>query len=98
MEQEEIKKDENDIEEDERELEEESKDINNDEQKDDIEEDEREETESVEDLKKIIADQQIKIEQLEKDLEDAHNTFLNTSRESKEPKERNYNTMLEDIK
>lgn len=94
---EEIKKDENDIEEDERELEEESKDIDNNEQKDDIEEDEREETESVEDLKKIIADQQIRIETLEKDLEDAHNLFLNTSRESKEPKERNYKTMLEDI-
>lgn len=98
MEKEEIKKDENDIEEDERELEEESEDITNEKEKDDIEEDEREEKESIEDLKKIIGEQQIKIEKLEKDLEDAHNLFLNTSRESKEPKERNFNTMLEDIK
>lgn len=88
---------EKDIEKDERELEEETKDIENKKEKDDIEEDQREETESVEDLKKIIAQKDIEIERLKKDLEEAHNTFLNSSKESKEPKERNYNNMLEDI-
>ena len=59
---------------------------------DDIAEDAREESESIEDLKKLLAEKDIKIEQLEKDLAEAHKVFMNSERKSEEPK-RDFNNL-----
>ena len=58
----------------------------------DIAEDAGEENESIEDLKKLIAEKDVEIERLKKDLDDAHKVFMNAERKSEEPK-RDFNNL-----
>ena len=58
----------------------------------DIAEDAREENESIEDLKKLIAEKDVEIERLKKDLDEAHKVFMNEERKSEEPK-RDFNNL-----
>lgn len=94
---EEEKKIENDIAEDAREesesiKDEEEKKGNEEKNADDIAEDAREENESVEDLKKLLAEKDLEIEKLKKDLDDAHRVFMSAERKSEEPK-RDFNNL-----
>ena len=91
------KKIENDISEDERETEESIVDEPRDSTSNDIAEDVREESESIDDLKRLIGEKDAYIKQLEKDLEEAHKTFLNTGRES-EANIRDYNSIIKGVK
>ena len=59
---------------------------------DDISEDAREENESIEDLKKLIAEKDVEIERLKRDLDEAHKIFMNAERKSEEPK-RDFNNL-----
>ena len=91
------KKVENDIAEDAREERESIKDEeeqkgNENKNSDDIAEDAREESESIEDLKKLIAEKDVEIERLKKDLDEAHKVFMNAERKSEEPK-RDFNNL-----
>lgn len=52
----------------------------------DIAEDAREESESIDDLKKLLAERELEIERLKKDLDDAHRVFMQSERKSEEPK------------
>ena len=58
----------------------------------DIAEDEREENESIEKKKKLIAEKDVEIERLKKDLDEAHKVFMNEERKSEEPK-RDFNNL-----
>lgn len=89
-------KDLNDIEEDTRETEETEKDLPNGKKKNDLEEDSRETQESLEDLKKMLADKDLEIERLKKDLGEAQTAILNSVHTSKE-EERNYKTLSSKI-
>lgn len=106
---EEIKKDIDDIEEDKRESNESLKDEFDDsgseiKNEDDMAEDEREEGETLEDLKKALSDalyqsamKDKKIEELEKELNDAHAVFMGTGRESIEEK-KDYDSKIKEYK
>ena len=100
---EEIKKALNDVEEDHREEGESIADEPNNSTTNDIAEDHREEGESIEDLKEALKTAlydksvlQAELERVTKERDEAHNAFLNSSKEVKN--ERSYNSIIGDVK